>query len=93
MGEIEAHLGPHPLVIYAAHLANALRPKLKFASIIGSYGWSSKAIEQIAGLIPNLKVEILSPVLCKGLPKESDFAALDELAAAIAAKHKEHNCI
>jgi len=93
IGTPTLHLGPHPLVFYAAHLANALRPKLKFASIIGSYGWSSKAIEQIAGLIPNLKVEILSPVLCKGLPRESDFAALDELAAAIAAKHKEHNCI
>jgi len=93
IGTPTLHLGPHPLVFYAAHLANALRPKLKFASIIGSYGWRTKAIEQIAGLIPNLKVEILTPVLCKGLPKESDFVALNELAATIAAKHKEHNCI
>jgi flavorubredoxin len=93
IGTPTVHGGPHPLVFYAAHLANALRPKLKFASIIGSYGWSSKAIEQIAGLIPNLKVEILSPVLCKGFPRESDFDALDELAAAIAGKHKEHNLI
>lgn len=93
IGTPTVHVGPHPLVFYAAHLANALRPKLKFASIIGSYGWSSKAIEQIAGLIPNLKVEILSPVLCKGFPRESDFDALDELAAAIAGKHKEHNLI
>jgi flavorubredoxin len=74
-------------------LANALRPKLRFASIIGSYGWSSKAIEQIAGLIPNLKVEILSPVLCKGFPRQSDFDSLDELAAAIAGKHKEDSLI
>ena len=93
IGTPTVHVGPHPLVFYAAHLANALRPKLKFASIIGSYGWSSKVIEQIAGLIPNLKVEILSPVLCKGFPRESDFDALDELAAAIAGKHKEHNLI
>jgi flavorubredoxin len=93
IGTPTVHVGPHPLVFYAAHLANALRPKLKFASIIGSYGWSSKAVEQIAGLIPNLKVEILSPVLCKGFPRESDFDALDELAAAIAGKHKEHNLI
>ncbi|MBA7551327.1 hypothetical protein ES705_43866 [subsurface metagenome] len=28
--------GPHPNVIYATALANALRPNLKFASIIGS---------------------------------------------------------
>ena len=89
IGTPTVHVGPHPLVFYAAHLANVLRPKLRFASIIGSYGWRSKAIEQIAGLIPNLKVEILSPVLCKGFPKEQDFAALDALAAAIADKHEE----
>jgi flavorubredoxin len=91
IGTPTVHVGPHPNVFYAAYLANALRPKLKFASIIGSYGWSSKAVEQIAGLIPNLKVEILDPVLCKGFPREADFKALDNLAAAIAEKHKEHN--
>jgi flavorubredoxin len=81
----------HPKVIYAAFLANALRPKLRFASIIGSYGWGGKAVEQLAGMIPNLKVEILEPVLTKGLPGEADFAALDNLADTIAQKHKEHN--
>ncbi|MCK4630202.1 MAG: FprA family A-type flavoprotein, partial [Bacteroidales bacterium] len=30
--------GPHPNVVYATYLANALRPKAKFLSIIGSYG-------------------------------------------------------
>jgi flavorubredoxin len=63
IGTPTVHVGPHPNVFYAAYLANALRPKLRFASIIGSYGWSSKAIEQIAGLIPDLQVEILDPVL------------------------------
>lgn len=87
IGTPTVHVGPHPAVFYATHLANALRPKLRFASIIGSYGWSSKAIEQIAGLIPNLKVEILDPVLCKGMPRENDFAALDTLADTIAQKH------
>jgi flavorubredoxin len=90
IGTPTVHVGPHPNVFYAAYLANALRPKLKFASVIGSYGWSSKAIEQIAGLIPNLKVEILDPVLCRGLPGEADFKALDDLAATIAEKHQEH---
>ena len=41
--------GPHPNVVYAAFLANALRPNLKFASIIGSYGWGGKTVEIIAG--------------------------------------------
>jgi flavorubredoxin len=89
LGAPTVHVGPHPAAFYAAFLANALRPKLRFASIIGSYGWASKAIEQISNLIPNLKVEILPPVLCKGYPREADFKALDDLAEAIAKKHKE----
>ncbi|NLG35715.1 MAG: FprA family A-type flavoprotein [Lentisphaerae bacterium] len=80
-------LGPHPAVAYAAYLANALRPKLKYAAVIGSYGWTTKSVEHIAGLIPNLKVEILGTVLCKGLPRADSFAALDALADQIQAKH------
>lgn len=82
---------PHPNVVYAAYLANALRPKLRFASIIGSYGWGGKVVEQLTGMIGGLKIEILDPVLCKGIPKEDDFRALDNLATTIAKKHKEHN--
>ncbi len=79
--------GAHPNVVYAAYLANALRPKTKFVSIIGSYGWGGKMVKQLAGLIPNLKVEILGPVVIKGSPRDVDFAALDELATTIAEKH------
>lgn len=82
--------GPHPLAAYAAFLANALRPGVKFLSIIGSYGWGGKTVETLADMIPNLKVEVLDPVLCKGLPSETDFEALDRLAGAIAQKHKEN---
>jgi flavorubredoxin len=81
--------GPHPNVVYAVSLVNALRPKLRFVSIIGSYGWGGKTVEQLSGMIPNLKVEILEPVLSKGFPKEADFRALDNLANTIAEKHKE----
>ncbi|MBA7713762.1 Nitric oxide reductase [subsurface metagenome] len=81
--------GAHPEVAYAAILANALRPKTKFASIIGSYGWGGRMVEQITGLISNLKVEILTPVIAKGHPKDEDFVALDKLADQILAKHKE----
>jgi flavorubredoxin len=82
--------GPHPNVAYAAILANALRPNIKFISIIGSYGWGGKAVEQLAALIPNLKVEILGPVLSKGFPGEDTLEALDKLAATIAEKHGEY---
>ncbi|MCJ7426548.1 MAG: FprA family A-type flavoprotein [Dehalococcoidales bacterium] len=86
-------VGPHPKVVYAAFLANALRPKVKFVSIIGSYGWGGKAVEQLAAMIPNLKVEVLEPVLCKGLPREADFKALEKLAATIAQKHKSEGFV
>jgi len=82
-------VGPHPNVAYAALLVNALRPKLQFVSVIGSYGWGSKALDQLKGMIPNLKVEVLEPVISKGFPKEADFKALDNLANTIAEKHKE----
>ena len=82
--------GPHPYAAYGAFLTNALRPKAKFLSIIGSYGWGGKTVETLAGMIPNLKVEVIDPVLCKGVPSEDAFKALDDLADTIAKKHKEH---
>jgi len=83
--------GAHPMALYAAILANALRPKTLFASVIGSYGWGGRTVEQIAATIPNLKVELLSPVVAKGHPKEADFRALDRLAEVILVKHRELN--
>ncbi|MHC4665487.1 MAG: FprA family A-type flavoprotein [Planctomycetota bacterium] len=80
---------PHPQVAYAAMLANALKPKTRFASVIGSYGWGGKMVDQITNLVSNLKVEILEPVIAKGHPQNDDFAALDKLADDILAKHKE----
>jgi flavorubredoxin len=81
--------GVHPKVAYAAILANALRPKAKFASIIVSYGWGGRCSEQITQLISNLKVELLEPVIARGYPKDDDFMALEKLADEILAKHKK----
>lgn len=85
--------GPHPNVVYAVYLANALRPKAKFASIIGSYGWGGRMVEQIKGMLTNLKVELLEPVIVKGYLKAEDFEALDRLADEIFRRHREHNII
>ena len=86
-------VGPHPNVVYAGYLANALRPKLKFASIIGSYGWGGRMVERITGMLSNLKVELLKPVVVKGYPREEDFKALDNLADEILNRHKENNLV
>jgi flavorubredoxin len=83
------HAGPHPEASYAASLANVVRANVKFASIIGSYGWGGRTVEQLVAMIPNLKVELLPTVIVKGYPRGADFEALDNLAETIAQKHKE----
>lgn len=80
-------LGPHPQAVTATFLLNLLRPKVRWLSVIGSYGWGGKTLEVIKSLVGNLKAELLEPVYIKGYPKEQDFRLLDQLADQIAAKH------
>lgn len=81
------NLGPHPNVVYATYLANLLRPKLKYAAIVGSYGWATKVVEQLSALIPSLKVEVLGTVLCKGAPAKDTYIELDALIEQIRDRH------
>ena len=85
--------GTHPYVAHAIFLVNALRPKLRFASVIGSYGWGGRMLEQIKGMLTNLKIDVIEPVIIKGFSKEEDLKALDVLADNILKKHKEHNIV
>ena len=72
--------GLHPSAVYALYLLNALRPKTRFLSIIGSYGWGGKAVDVAKSLLGNLKAELLEPVLIKGYPTEEAFGKLKKLA-------------
>lgn len=81
--------GPHPQAVYAAYLANLLRPKTRYATVIGSYGWGGKTVDTIVEMLGRLKVELYEPVYIRGHPKAEDFAALDRLADEIAKKHGE----
>ncbi len=85
--------GAHPSAVYAAYLAGILKPKIKFASIIGSYGWGSKMIDQIAGLLKNTKMEILDPVLSKGAADKDSYLKLDKLADEILKKHQQEGLL
>jgi len=79
--------GAHPKIVYPVYLANAIRPKTKFMSMIGSYGWGGKMAQQLTEMTSLIKAEQLDPVLIKGDPTEEDFAALDKLADQIAERH------
>jgi flavorubredoxin len=82
---------PHPLVSYAARLANLLKPKAKFASVIASYGWGGNVVDKIAEMIPGIKAELIDPVFVKGHPKENDFKAIEKLVGEINLMHTNNN--
>ena len=89
MGCSQVLAGVHPTAMHAAYLVNALRPKTKFVSLIGSVGWGGKMVEHVTGTLTNFKAEIIEPVISKGYPKDETFEKLDELAETIAQKHNE----
>ncbi len=80
--------GLHPQCVYAAYLTNALRPKTKFVSIVGSYGWGGKGVDQLKSLTSNLKAEWIEPFLVKGLPGKEDFEKMDIFVEEIVKRHK-----
>ena len=81
--------GPHPLAANAAFVTNALKPKAVCATVVGSYGWGGKTVEKLVDMLGDLKLELFEPVLCKGMPRKEDYAALDKLAQAIADEHEK----
>ncbi len=81
-------VGPHPNVVLIAALTAALRPKLRHAAVIGSYGWAGKAPETVQALASGLSAEWLPPVFSRGTPTSETLAALDRLADTIAEKHQ-----
>ncbi|MDG5816619.1 FprA family A-type flavoprotein [Chitinispirillales bacterium ANBcel5] len=93
MGVPTIHLAPHPAIATLSFLINSLRPKLLFASVFGSYGWNTRAVDSIVSFLPDLNFELLSPVMCKGVPNDYTFKQLDDLAQQLAEKHVEANLL
>lgn len=84
--------GPHPAMVNIAYLASVLRPKTKFAALLGSYGWGGNLFGLIGEILKPLKLEIVSdPLEVKGKPTALEFDKLDDLAQRIYEKHKSIN--
>ena len=88
MGTSMVLAGPHPVSVNVAYIASVLRPKAKFASLIGSYGWGGKLFDLIAQILAPLKLDLIEPLQVKGKPKEDAYKKLDEMAESIFEKHK-----
>jgi flavorubredoxin len=81
--------GVHPVLASVAFVANALRPRAQFVSVMTSYGWAGRAVEQLAALTGNLKAKLIEPVTVKGFPGPRDLETIDGLAEKIAQAHAE----
>ena len=80
--------GPHPMAVNVAYLAAVLRPKAKFASLLGSYGWGGNLFGLIGDLLKPLKLDLIEPLQVKGKPTQEDLQKLDVMAETIYEKHK-----
>ena len=80
--------GPHPKAVYVAYLMNLIKPKMKYFSILGSYGWGGRLTETIDSLIPMVRAEKLEYIVIKGKPTEDDLKRVDALADELVEKIK-----
>ncbi len=86
VGTPTVHGAAHPVVYSAAKLASELKPKLRLVSLFVSFGWGSRASEQLQELAGSLEAEVLPPVVYKGCPTEADLQAIDRLGDALIEK-------
>ncbi|MCL2689262.1 MAG: FprA family A-type flavoprotein [Chitinispirillia bacterium] len=90
-GSPTIHANPHPAIVKTAAFVNALKPKTLCCAIIGSYGFNSMMPEFLADQLKQFEAVHLEPFLCRGFPKDKDYAALDRIAEEIAEVHVGEN--
>jgi len=78
--------GIHPLVTYAASIVKALKPPIKYAAVLGSYGWSGSAVRQTADFFQGTKIEAVGTFESSGLLSEEDKVKINSLGKLLAEK-------
>ena len=81
--------GPHPIAVSACYVANLLRPKIKYLSVIGSFAWGGILQKKIEDLFATTKPERLPDVLVKGSATPEQMQQVKELAKTIAEKLRQ----
>ena len=88
MGTSMVIAGPHPASVNVAYIASILKPKARFASFVGSYGWGGKLFELLADIMGKLRLDVIEPIQIKGCLTKDDFQKLDNMVETIVEKHK-----
>jgi flavorubredoxin len=80
--------GMHPIAIYAAYLVKALRPPLKYAAILSSYGWAGGALRQALEILGSTKIEVVGTLEINGPPSIDDCQKIMEMGKQLSHKIK-----
>lgn len=88
MGTSMVVAGPHPASVNIAYIASILKPKAKFASFVGSYGWGGNLFGILSDILAKLRLDVIEPIQVKGKLKDGDYAKLDDMVHSIVEKHK-----
>jgi flavorubredoxin len=82
-------MGLHPNIVSATYLINSLKPKTRYVSLMGSFGWANKMAAQVKDLLKDMNSEMLEPLLVKGFSKVDLNEEIEQYAELIASKHIE----
>ncbi|MCQ5375516.1 MAG: FprA family A-type flavoprotein [Methanomassiliicoccales archaeon] len=78
--------GLHPIALYVAALAKALKPPAKYAAVLSSYGWGGGAVKQAAETLEPMKIEIVGAIEINGPPTATDHEEIIHLAENLCRK-------
>ncbi|MBI2908689.1 MAG: FprA family A-type flavoprotein [Chloroflexi bacterium] len=80
--------GLHPVAASGLTLVKALRPRLKLAAFVGSYGWGGGAGSQAKGALEALRFEVVDILDITGPPHEKDIERAAQLGQTLARRIK-----
>ncbi|MBS7644610.1 MAG: FprA family A-type flavoprotein [Candidatus Bathyarchaeia archaeon] len=85
--------GAHPLSVYATYLIKVLRPPLRYAVVLGSYGWGGGAVKQILDMMGSSKIEVLGTLEVNGPPSKEELNTIVKMGDGLSNKILEASAL
>jgi len=80
--------GMHPMALYGLSLVKALKPPVKYAAVLSSYGWAKSVAKPAVEMLSGMPIEIVGAVEANGPATEAVLGEIDALAKLLAVKIK-----
>ena len=78
----------HPIALHAVNLVKALKPPVKYAAFLNSYGWGT-ATKSVIDILSTTKIEFIGAVETKWVMNEEAKEKVQELGKRLAQKLNE----